>query len=179
MMENTNNIAFYRCFGPCVLGVAALTAFLCGCGNDFGRAANPPTCPDYPTSSQKVAYNTKSAAYWKKRGYDFDPSEISGYMMSMLVGYYTPQRWAEFKAASARATVAGAAAARKAQKALEAANAAAAREAAKVWASQREMEAANAAAAREAAKTWAARPTRTPPKAMEPKANSYPPLVEP
>ena len=141
MMESTKTIAIYRrttlkcgiTFRVCVFGFVALSVFLCGCGDDFGRAAYRPSS----------SYGT-AASILKQRAAENELAES--------------QQWAEIRAASARTAAAEAAAARKAQK---------------------ELEAANAAAAREAAKAWAARSTLTPPKAMEPKANPFPTLVEP
>jgi hypothetical protein len=122
-----------------ILAPTAISAFLCGCSNDIGRAAYRPApysnpasiyrarAAEYATKEAKAAVAVKRAAYWKKRGYNFDPRELGVEGMDMIAAEWSPKGWDNFRANYYREEAARTAAARKAQKEFEAATAAATR----------------------------------------------------
>ena len=170
-MHRARGVQFQKFF----IEMALLTAYLCGCANDSYRGALRATSSgstsanyyqgiayDYRSEQKNAISAEKRAAYWQKRGYNFDPHEISAEGMDTLAVHYTPLEWLE-AANRARAAVAQDKAARKAEAKLEAVNAAAARK-----------------AQRENAANDSTRAVRTePPRPIVPSAKPLPPLGQP
>lgn len=183
--------SFYL-LGVCfwLLPILTLFGFCGGCARDVARSTH------HPVSSSNVSYKNKNqelsaklarAAYWKKRGYNFDIHELSVNGMDMVAGEYSPQGWEAFRANYYREEAEKEAIQRKAQKELDHVTreqeeeAASARRAERVAAVAAEAEQAAAkkaerAAEKERQKAEARKPVATP---REPRAIPLPPLGQP
>ena len=80
----------------CVLCSCFVLMMLCGCGTTFRRSAS---LKSFEKSTKRHAsqhaVNVNRAAHWKKRGYDFDPSETSAAQMDVLASQWTADAWNE------------------------------------------------------------------------------------
>jgi len=88
-----------------ISALVLISAFLSGCGYTPVRTASGGTAGNprgrvagNPGRRNDPALSSARAAYWKKRGYDFDPRELSVAGMDMIAANWSPKGWLEFRA---------------------------------------------------------------------------------
>lgn len=88
-----------------ISALVLISAFLSGCGHTPVRTAPSGTASNHrgrvagnPGKGNDPALGAARAAYWKKRGYDFDPRELSVAGMDMIAANWSPKGWLEFRA---------------------------------------------------------------------------------
>jgi hypothetical protein len=100
----------------------ALFGFCGGCARDVGRSTQRPVSSSnvsYKNKKQELSAKLARAAYWKKRGYNFDIHELTVNGMDMIAGAYSPQGWELFRANYYREEAEKKAVQRKAQQELD------------------------------------------------------------
>ncbi len=103
-----------------IIALSAIAILISGCAKFISRSdSSGEAVGHYRSRANKSTANKKRAAYWSKRGYDFDPFDTSAAQMDYFASLWSAPGWNAFKADAMRSLAARADAERQARKNAE------------------------------------------------------------